>query len=163
MLQQILAFILSFFVGIAPLPDTDPAPWPSSLSSTISSSEPAIPVQLYLLGNTSSGSSQPTDSGPKLYEPRDPVAPTKEERRLWDHVEVVDAHTVAIYFMGGVPECFGYRTEVTETDDTVTINLFSATDFKPGIESCDTLGLIYQMNVTTEDPILFKTITQDPA
>ena len=133
------------------------------MSSVSSSSEPAPPAHPNLPGNTSPGSSQATAQGPKPDEPRAPVAPTEEHRIQWEHAEVVNLNTVAIYFMGGVPECHGYRTEVTETDNTVTINLIKAKDTLPGVKVCLEPLIFYQMTVNTEDPVLFKTITQDPA
>lgn len=151
MLHQMLAIFSSLFVSISPLPGTDTMGPLSSMSSTSSSS--SLSPQ---------GSSTFSTPGPSRPEAPAPVAPTEEYRMLWEDADVVGPNTVVITFMGGVAECNSYRAEVKETDKKVTINLLGADDVKHGTRDCIDLGVFYQLTVTTENPVLFKTITQDP-
>lgn len=85
-----------------------------------------------------------------------------DERQIeWSDVEIVDDHSVRIFFDAGTNSCYGYRTDVVESVDTVTVKLFEG--MIPSSESlpgCTMEARATSMLVETVEPIENREIAQ---
>ena len=71
---------------------------------------------------------------------------------IWDKVEPVDQRTLRVEFYGGVEECEGLdRVEVKETEDDVTITLY--TGRVPEAEVCIEIAVLKSVEVGLGAPL----------
>ena len=67
----------------------------------------------------------------------------------WDEAKPLDDRTLLVTFYGGVEACYGVdRVEVEETDDAVTITLFTGT--VPGDQVCIELAEYQGIELTLD-------------
>jgi hypothetical protein len=76
---------------------------------------------------------------------------------IWDRAEPLGPRTIRVEFYGGVEECEGLaRVDVEETDQSVTITLF--TGRVPEAEVCIEIAQLKATRVELDSPVAGRTI-----
>lgn len=93
-------------------------------------------------------------------EPRDGLVDVVPH--IFDKAEPLDPTTIRVEFYGGVEECEGLdRVEVEETDDTVTITLY--TGRVPEAEVCIEIALLKATTVELDSPLAGRELVDGAA
>ncbi|MCQ9384919.1 hypothetical protein [Brevibacterium moorei] len=70
----------------------------------------------------------------------------------WSGLKILDAHRIGLSFISGTSECFGYRTVLRESAQTISIALIEGA--RPAApEACTAEGAESTIIVTTERPV----------
>ncbi len=95
--------------------------------------------------------SEPIPSpSPRIVPPREGLVNLHPQP--WDDAKPLDDRTLLVTFYGGVEACYGVdRVEVEESDDAVTITLFTGT--VPGDQVCIELAEFQGVEVTLDEAL----------
>ena len=104
-------------------------------------------------GSTGNGTSGP----PPLASRDDLVSPQPEARESWT---LVSPDTIDVTFTSGPTDCEGVNTQVTETDEDVTINLMVG-DLPEGPDACKAIAVEAHCQVTLSRELGERTVRQD--
>lgn len=93
-------------------------------------------------------------------EPRDGLVDVRPH--IWDRAEPTGPRTVRVEFYGGIEECEGLaRVKVQETDETVTITLY--TGRVPTAETCIEIAVLKATTVELDSPLAEREILDGAA
>lgn len=72
-----------------------------------------------------------------------------------------DDTTVKVWFIGGVPECYGARGTLTESDDVVEV-LLEVGNPPDGADACNDIGIGSVMQLTLSEPLGSRSLVAHP-
>lgn len=85
-----------------------------------------------------------------------------EKRSGWDEISRLDENTLEVMTWSGDENCYGFRAEVIETPEDITITVFEGrkprSKFDPMGTKCLAIGRHAALIITTEDPIGDRTV-----
>jgi|GEM_PF-6164529 len=81
----------------------------------------------------------------------------REKIENWTRYELLSQHSLRLHFNAGTTSCYGYRTVVQETEESIGIALIRG-GFKGGPRACILEGRSSYFLIRTEKPIAGRTI-----
>ena len=106
----------------------------------------------------SGGSTGNGTSGPPLLTSRDDLVSPQPE--AWESWTLVSPDTIDVTFTSGPTDCEGVNTQVTETDEDVTINLMVG-GLPEGPDACKAIAVEAHCQVTLSRELGERTVRQD--
>lgn len=128
-MDTIMAIILAILASLFPV-----APAASSGSSAV------------LQGSSYAPAHEDSD-----IEETDPAELLDARQIGWERYDVIDADSIRVGFWGGVENCYGFYTEVEETPQSVTVNLYSGNI--PSEGDCIDPALYHTVVVDLDSPL----------